>query len=55
MLEFPNNVAHTPKSSFKSFPANFVGPQNWLWRLWTHSPEGHEFKSQVGDGGVLSW
>lgn len=51
MLEFSNYVSHTPKSSFKSFPANFVGPQNWLWRLWTHSPEGHEFKSQVGDGG----
>lgn len=51
MLEFPNYVFHTPKSSLKSFPANLLGPQNWLWCLWTHSPEGHEFKSQVGDGG----
>lgn len=50
MLEFPNYVFHTPKSSLKSFPANLLGPQNWLC-LWTHSPEGHEFKSQVGYGG----
>lgn len=51
MLKFPNYVFYTLKSSFKSFPANLSGPQNWLWSLWTHSPEGHEFKSQVGEGG----
>lgn len=51
MLKFPNYVFHTLKSSFKSFPANLSGPQNWLWCLWTHSPKGHEFKSQVGEGG----
>lgn len=39
---------------FKSFSENLQGPQNWLCLLWTHSPEGHEFKSQVGEGAVMA-